>query len=80
MAAKKKETGHSPPPVPFQSCIRTVGPVSGAYPPLLGTYPLVTTGGRALPVPRYCAQPAMLRMANIAAVARASFFANSPMS
>ena len=38
------------------------------------TYPLVTTGGGALPLPTYCAQPAMLRRANIAAVARASIF------
>jgi hypothetical protein len=38
------------------------------------TYPLVTTGGGALPLPTYCAQPAMLRRANTAAVARASFF------
>jgi hypothetical protein len=43
--------------------------------PMLGQhYPLVTTGGGALPLPTYCAQPAMLRRANIAAVARASFF------
>ena len=33
------------------------------------TYPLVTTGGGALPLPTYCAQPAMLRKANTAAVA-----------
>jgi len=37
-------------------------------------YPLVTTGGGALPLPTYCAQPTTLRRANIAAVARASFF------
>jgi hypothetical protein len=62
---KKKGTGFSPPPVPSTA-------LPGTYP--LGIYPLVTTGGGALPLPTYCAQPAMLRRANIAAVARASFF------
>jgi hypothetical protein len=32
--------------------------------PKVATYPLVTTGGGALPLPTYCAQPAMLRRAN----------------
>jgi len=36
--------------------------------------PLVTTGGGALPLPTYCAQPAMLRRASTAAVNRATFF------
>jgi hypothetical protein len=31
-----------------------------------------------LPLPTYCAQPAMLRTANIAAVASASFFIELP--
>ncbi len=43
----------------------------------IATYPLVTTGGGALPLPT-CAQPAMLRRANTAAVARASFFMKLP--
>jgi hypothetical protein len=46
----------------------------GPLPTPFGNYPLVTTGGGALPLPTYCAQPAMLRRANIAAVASASFF------
>jgi hypothetical protein len=52
------------------------GPASSAGPfsALYSTYPLVTTGGGALPLPTYCAQPAMLRRANIATVAIASFF------
>jgi hypothetical protein len=37
-------------------------------------YPLVTTGGGALPLPVHCVQPAMLSRANTAAVARMSFF------
>jgi hypothetical protein len=37
------------------------------------TYPLVTTGGGALPLPT-CAQPAMLRRASTAAIATESFF------
>jgi len=41
-------------------------------------YPLVTTGGGALPLPT-CAQPAMLRRANTAAVASANFFIESPL-
>jgi hypothetical protein len=40
-------------------------------------YPLVTTGGGALPLPMYCAQPAMLRRANTVAIARESFFIDS---
>ena len=38
-----------------------------------GNYPFVTTGGGALPLP-VLAQPAMLKRARTAAVARASFF------
>jgi hypothetical protein len=40
---------------------------------LYSSYPFVTTGGGALPLP-VLAQPAMLRRASTAAVARASFF------
>src|SRR5579864_7116864 len=40
---------------------------------LYSNYPLVTTGGGALPLPT-SAQPAMLRRANTAAVAITSFF------
>jgi hypothetical protein len=41
---------------------------------LYSNYPLVTTGGGALPFPTYCAQPAMLRRASTAAIPKASFF------
>ena len=41
------------------------------------TYPFVTTGGGALPLPTL-AQPAMLRRASTAAVASASFFMKNP--
>jgi hypothetical protein len=34
----------------------------------------VTTGGGALPLPTYCAQPATLRRANTAAITSESFF------
>src|SRR5262249_7157872 len=56
---KKKEAGTKAGPSPIQV----------PY----GAYPLVTTGGGALPLP-VSAQPAMLRRANTAAVARAIFF------
>ena len=56
---KKKGAGTRPALPPYNCCI--------------ATYPLVTTGGGALPLPT-SAQPAMLRRANTAAVARASFF------
>jgi len=49
--------------------------------PLLGlfsNYPFVTTGGGALPLPTPVPQPAMLRRASTAAVARASFFMKLP--
>ena len=42
------------------------------------TYPLVTTGGGALPLPTYVPQPATLRRASVAAIARVSFFKGSP--
>ena len=43
--------------------------------PARPVYPLVITGGGALPLPiSYCAQPAMLKRASTAAIARASFF------
>jgi hypothetical protein len=38
-------------------------------------YPLVITGGGALPLPiSYCAQPAMLKRLSAAAIARENFF------
>jgi hypothetical protein len=49
------------------------GPSQNQY----SNYPLVTTGGGVLPLPT-CAQPAMLRRANTAAVASAIFFIESP--
>src|ERR1700722_16429881 len=59
MGPKKKGAGTRPALPPYNCCT--------------ATYPLVTTGGGALPLPTW-AQPAMLRRANTAAVARASFF------
>jgi len=35
---------------------------------MTGPYPLVTTGGGALPLPTYCAQLAMLKRASTAAI------------
>ena len=43
----------------------------------IATYPLVTTGGGALPLPTW-AQPVMLRSASTAAIATVSFFMGSP--
>jgi hypothetical protein len=51
------------------------GQPSGAFLGSAPSYPLVITGGGALPLPMsYCAQPAMLKRANIAAIPRESFF------
>jgi hypothetical protein len=43
------------------------------------TYPLVTTGGGALPLPTPVPQPATLRRASTAAIAKAIFFMGSPL-
>jgi hypothetical protein len=56
---------------------RRAGLTPGPSQYLYSNYPLVTTGGGALPLPT-CAQPAMLRRANTAAVASANFFIESP--
>jgi len=55
-------------------------PAQGRVPRKLhtATYPLVTTGGGALPLPTYVPQPATLRRASTAAIAKASFFMGSP--
>ena len=50
------------------------GPAQRLVPSIACSQPLVTTGGGALPLPTYCAQPAMLRRASIVAVNRATFF------
>ena len=55
-------------------------PAQGRVPRKLhtATYPLVTTGGGALPLPTPVPQPATLRRASTAAVAKAIFFMGSP--
>ena len=57
-------------------------PAQGRVPRKLhtATYPLVTTGGGALPLPTPVPQPATLRRASTAAVAKAIFFMGSPLS
>jgi hypothetical protein len=55
-------------------------PAQGRVPRKLhtATYPLVTTGGGALPLPTPVPQPATLRRASTAAIAKAIFFMGSP--
>jgi hypothetical protein len=57
-------------------------PAQGRVPRKLhtATYPLVTTGGGALPLPTPVPQPATLRRASVAAIAKAIFFMGSPLS
>jgi hypothetical protein len=52
----------------------TGAPVARSPTRLYSNYPLVTTGGGALPFPMYCAQPAMLRSASTTAIPRESLF------